>query len=186
MTSAAWSAAAAASCPLLPALPPARSTACCMVSTVSTPNPTGSACAHRHRVEAARRLAGHVVEVRRVAPDDRAERHEAGVAPGARGRRRRHGKLERARHPHDVDRVSRESRLRAARERAFEQPVGDQLVVAAGEDRHAPHGAEAKGEIGHGQWARRWPSLSRLTCRYPRFSWLGSVTSGTRSTIWSP
>ena len=110
MTSAASSAAAAASCPLLPALPPARSTACCIVSTVSTPKPTGRACCTATAFRPARRLARHVLEVRRVAPDHGAERHEAGVALGAGRGGRRDRQLERARHPHDVHVLARDAR----------------------------------------------------------------------------
>jgi hypothetical protein len=130
-------AAAAASWPLFPAPPPARSMACASVSTVSSPKPAGG-------------FAGHVLEMGRLAPDHRAERHQAGVAPRAGGGGSRHGKLERAGHPHDVHPVPGDAGGVTAGEGAFQEAGGHGLVVPADEDGHATDGSEAAGELGHG------------------------------------
>ena len=53
----------AASNPLLPALVPARSTACSMVSVVSTPKTTGNAGVQLDPLDARRALPGHEVVV---------------------------------------------------------------------------------------------------------------------------
>ena len=83
------SAASAASQPLLPCAPPARASACSSLSHVSTPNPIGVSNSALARGEPARRFAGDVVEVRRVAANHRADGDErvvplAGRAGGAR------------------------------------------------------------------------------------------------------
>ena len=74
--------------------------------------------------------------------------------------------LERARHPDDIHLVLGQARARRARQCTLEQSPGDELVVAAHQDGHASHRAESAGVFGHeSQWARRWPSLSRLAVR---------------------
>ena len=149
-TSAVSNAAAAASCPLFPALPPARSIACCMVSTVSTPKPTGSRVMHCHRIEAPGCFTGHVLEVRSLPPYHCPEGYQAGIAPGL-GRGRRCGrKLECSRDPDDIDVCHGQSGFLATGQRTLEQLGRDQLVVSAYQDRHPPGGAKAAGEVGHG------------------------------------
>ena len=108
------------------------------VSTVSTPKPTGSACCTRDGAEAAGGLAGDVLEVRRVAPDHGAERHEAGVAPGA--ARPPRPRPAARRRPAPTRRRPRRAAMPASRQQASAPSSsrrGDQLVVAADEDRHA-------------------------------------------------
>ena len=72
-------------------------------------------------LEAARCLAGDVVEVRRVAANDTAERHDAGEAPGLRERGRGQRKLERAGNDHDGDRLLSHARGRELGQRAVEK-----------------------------------------------------------------
>src|SRR3954451_5441087 len=147
----------------------------------------GQAVPQRDLAEAPRGLTRDVLEVRRLAPDHRAQGDEAAIPSGRAGRGRGDRQLESPRHPDDIDLVVGHARGTAAGPRALEQPRGDQLVIAAHQDRHAPGGAKAGMELGHrGQWARRWPSLSRLTWRELRFSRLGSAMSGARAVIWSP
>ena len=89
--------------PCCPALVPARSTACSMVSVVSTPKIDRHAGVEADLGDALGDLAGHVVEVRRAAADDGAQA-DHGVVLAALGQAlgdQRH--LERARYPGDVD-----------------------------------------------------------------------------------
>jgi hypothetical protein len=65
------------SAPLLPALPPARSTACSTVSVVSTPNAIGTPDSSAMRRDAAGAFAGDVIEMRCLAADHRAQRDDA-------------------------------------------------------------------------------------------------------------
>ncbi len=74
----------------------------------------------RSELEAARRLARHVVEVRRLAADHAAERDHAGVAAGLRERHRGERELERAGNRHDHDRVARDTDLLELLERTLE------------------------------------------------------------------
>ena len=46
--------------------------------------------------------------------------------------------------------LAREPGFPAAGERPLQELGGDQLVVAAYQDRHSPGGAKATGEVGHG------------------------------------
>ena len=81
----------AASHPLLPALVPARSIACSIVSVVSTPKATGTSLSAATGADALGGLARDVVEVRGRAADDGAERDDrvdllrGGDAPTTRG-----------------------------------------------------------------------------------------------------
>src|SRR5687768_6216632 len=66
----------------------------------------------RGELEAARCLAGDVVEVRRVAANDAAESDDAGEAPGFRERGGGEWELERAGNDHDRDRLLAHARGR--------------------------------------------------------------------------
>jgi hypothetical protein len=118
-----------------------------------------------HIVEAPGRLTGDIVEVGSLAPDNGPKSNQARISAGACGRSRSGSQLECAWQPDDVDLVAGNPSFAAAGERAIEELLGDEFVVAAYEDRHSPGGAKAAGEVSHGQWVNKWPSLSRLTCR---------------------
>ena len=114
-----------------------------------------------------RRLARDVLEVRRLAPDHAAERHD-GPVPAARRRRfRRDRQLECARHPHHVDLRLGHALLAQALPRALQQAAGDDLIVTGNDHGHADLTRRAGRtlELGHGQCVSRWPSLSRLASR---------------------
>ena len=125
--------------------------------------------AHGDLAQAARRLAGHVLEVRRLAADHGAERDEAGVALRWPRRPRRRRGSSNAPGTHTTSTSS--SPMPASAQQAsapVEEPGGDQLVVAADQDRHAPGAAEAGGEFRHGvsgrgggRACRAWPRGSR-------------------------
>jgi hypothetical protein len=104
----------------------------------------------RHLIEAPGGFSCHIVEVGGVASDDRAQRHQAGIRPGIRRRGRRGRKFECTRDPNHVDHVPGDSGFSAACEGAFKQSAGNQLVVAADQNRHSPGAAKATGEVGHG------------------------------------
>ena len=70
----------AASKPLLPLFAPARSMACSTVLVVSTPNATGTPDSSASLRQTLRAFAGHVIEVRRIAADHRAQADDAVVA----------------------------------------------------------------------------------------------------------
>ena len=132
------SAASAASQPLLPCAPPARASACSIVVAGE------QAEADRHvelgaRVgEPARRFAGDVVEVRRVAANHGADGDERVVALGREQAARRDRQLPRARHPDDVDVVDRDAVPHERVERAVDQRLDDVSIEAAGDDGEAP------------------------------------------------
>src|SRR5579884_1198372 len=86
-------------------------------------------------LEARRGLARDVVEVRRLAAHDRAERHDARVAPRLRERHRRERQLERARHGDDGDPLRRHAGLLERLERAREHAVRQPAVEARDDDR---------------------------------------------------
>ena len=111
--------------------------------------PDGQPVGHRHLAEPAGGLPRDELEVRGLAPDDGAERHEAGVAAGGRGGRGGDRQLIGAGHPHHVHGVARDAGLGATGERALQQAAGDRLVVAADDDRHPADRAKAAGDLGH-------------------------------------
>jgi hypothetical protein len=121
--------------------------------------------AHRHLIEATSRLPGDIVEVGSLSADDGSKSNQARIAPGLCCSRRTRSQLECAGQPDNVDLVTGDPGFAAARERTIEELPGDEFVVAAYQDRHSPGGAKAAGEVRHGQWVNKWPSLSRLTCR---------------------
>ena len=73
--------------PCCPPAPPARATACSIVSQVSRPKPTGTSASVAARAERRGGLAGDVLEVRRLAANHDAQRHDRGVPPAVRRRR---------------------------------------------------------------------------------------------------
>ena len=92
-------------------------------SSVSTPKATGTPVSIAGELQPARGLAGDVVEVRRVAADDAAERDDAGEAARLRERHGGERQLERARHGHHGDRVACDAAGLELRERRLEQRV---------------------------------------------------------------
>src|SRR5256886_207476 len=131
------------------------------------PEPDGEPMSERDVAEPARRLARDVLEVRRLASDHAAERHDRPIPP-ARGRSfRGHRQLERPRDPDHVHPRVRHALLLQAAARSLEQPARDGLVIAGDQHGHADLTRRAGRtlELGHGQWVSRWPSLSRLASR---------------------
>jgi len=106
--------------------------------------------AHCYGAQPAAGLACDILEVRGFSTDDRSQRDQTGIPAGFRRRRRRHRELERTGQPHDVHLLTRQPGFLTAGERPLEKLGGDQLIVAAYQDRHSPGGAEAAGEVGHG------------------------------------
>src|SRR4029453_3856989 len=106
--------------------------------------------------EDSRRFAGNVVEVRCLTADHGTERHERLVSSAPRARFRGDSKLESARHVDHVHTGVLEARLATRGARAVPQPAGGALMVPAPQDCNAKR---------HGQWARKWPSRSRLASR---------------------
>ena len=121
----------------------------------------------RDVAEPARRLACDVLEVRRLAPDHAAERHDGRVPAACRRRFRRDRQLEGARHPNHVDLRLGHALLAEALPRALQQTTGDDLVVTGDDHGHADltRRAGRTQELGHDQCVSRWPSLSRLASR---------------------
>ena len=86
-------------------------------------------CCSATSVEPARGLAGHVVEMRRLAPDHRAERHEAGVAAGlGRRRRPRTGSSNAPGHPDHIDASPRDTPASAQQASA---PSSSRAVISS-------------------------------------------------------
>ena len=150
-----------------------RASACSIVSTVSTPNATGHAGLDRGELQAARGLARDVVEVRRLAAHDRAERDDAGVAARLRERHRRERQLERARNRHDRDGVTADPGRSSASSAGRAAP-GDLAVEARDDDGdRAPVAARLALEhgvaVGDVQVARpRAPGCAGSGARPPR------------------
>src|ERR687885_1196447 len=92
-------------------------------------------------LEPARRLGGDVLEVRRVAADDAAERDHGRVAPSLREGHRSEWKLERSGHGHHVDALARDTRLGKGREGALEEPGRDVAVETTDDDADVPASA---------------------------------------------
>src|SRR5438105_3144634 len=121
------------------------------------PEPDGEAMGERDGAEPARRLARYVLEVRRLAPDHAAERHDRRVPPARGCGFRGHGQLERPRDPDHVHAPVRHPLLLQALARALEQPARDDLVVTGDQHGHADLTRRAGRtlELGHGQWVSR-------------------------------
>ena len=136
-TVAIWIAASAASAPLLPAFVPARSMACSIVSTVKMPKPIGISSFKLTCADAAARFAGHVVEMRRRAADDAAERDQRVVA-AARGQLLDGERcLERARHANDLDVAGSDAVLQQRADGGVEQSIDDEVVEPRRDDAEA-------------------------------------------------
>ena len=131
-------AASAASNPLLPILPPARSSACSVFSVVSTPHVTGIPLLTESSPIPFMRLPGDVVEVRGLAPDDGTDAHDrvdlARASPSAAAASR---DLERARDPRDGQRFVGNAVSRQAVERSLDEALAYRLVEPARHDRDA-------------------------------------------------
>ena len=104
---------------------------------MSTPKATGTPVSSAAELESGGRLAGDVVEVRRLAADHAAESDDAGVAARLRKRHRAERQLERARHGHHRDRLLCDPGLLELGERRREQPVHDLAVEARDDDADA-------------------------------------------------
>ena len=95
----------------------------------------------RSELQAARRLAGDVVEVRRVTADHAAESDDAGKPACLRQRHGSERQLEGPGNLNDRDGVPGNARELELAERALEQPVRDLAVEAADDDRDCAAGA---------------------------------------------
>jgi hypothetical protein len=80
-------------------------------------------------------LAGDVLEVRGLPANHDADAHDARVASGRRQVVRRLRELEGARHPVNLDRVGTEAGGPQRLQGAGDEPLGDALVEAGGDDR---------------------------------------------------
>src|SRR5881394_789281 len=100
--------------------------------------------AHRDAVrerdvaQPARRFARDILEMRRLAPDHAAERHDRVETLARRRGLGQHRQLERAGRPGDLDVGIRDPALAQRLARAVEQLRGDVLVKATDDDRYAP------------------------------------------------
>src|SRR5581483_4463499 len=89
----------------------------------------------RGQLQAGRGLAGDVLEVRRLAPDDAAERDDGDVPARLRERHGAERQLECTRHRHDGDVLPVDPRVRELGHGRVEQPVRDLAVEAREDDR---------------------------------------------------
>ena len=127
-------AASAASAPLLPASPPARSTACSIVSHRQQAEADGDARVERRLDHAPRGLAADVLEVRRPAANDAAERDDRLVAARLGQAPAGERQLPRPGHEHDRDLVGADAALHQPVDRAVEEPLDDVGVVPRRDD----------------------------------------------------
>ncbi len=108
-----------------------------------------NAVTQRHLLQASGGLAGHVLEVRCVSPNDGAESHDTAVGPGFRRDRGGSRQLECAGEPHHIHHVPLHPCFAAAQQGTLQELGGNQFVVAAHQDRRPPAGAQPAGEVGH-------------------------------------
>ena len=127
----------AASKPRLPALLPARSTACSMVSQASTPKPTATLAFRGDAGDAGGALADHQVEVRRRPADDDAQADDAVEATGVGHPAQQRGDLHGARAAEELDVVIGGAGAAQRIQRAVDQLVDHEVVEARGDDREA-------------------------------------------------
>ncbi len=161
-------AAAAASKPLLPALVPARSTACSMVSVVSTPKTIGTPVSSWARWTPAAHWPATSVVVAGGAPDDGAQGDHGVVAPAGGQTGRDQGQLEGARGPGHVDGLGVDAVAAQAVDGPVDQSGHDGLVEAAGGDGHPQSVASQLAFVDRHDTppsSSRWPSRSRLVRR---------------------
>ena len=125
-----------ASPPLLPAPVAARSSACSTDSTVSTPNATGTPLSSARALQAAGTFAGDVLEMRRVAADHAAERHQRVEAAAAGEATHGHRQLEGPGHAHHRQLARLTAALEPGGLRSLEKACDDEIVEARCHDRH--------------------------------------------------
>ena len=160
----------AASSPLCPSLPPIRSSACWQRVGGQHAEHDRDAGGQRGLLQAPGRLPGDVVEVRRVAPDHRAEAHDA-VAPAraARGAWRRAAARTRPGPTRRVTSSSATPRVAQRPPRAVEQLPGDVLVEPADDDRDAhPVAVDVLGRGRVLTHVPKPPALGHVRQRQPR------------------
>ena len=156
----------AASAPRLPALAPARSTACSMVSQASTPNATAILPSAASAPTPARRFADDQIEVRRGAADHRAQADDAVEAAGVGHPPRQARDLHGARAAKSSTSLVVGAGARAARRRAPSiSLLDDEVVEARGDDGEAP---------AVGATARLREPVRRAPCR-TTMPWFGSA-----------
>ena len=107
---------------------------------MSTPKTIGTPVSSATRLMPGRALAGHEVEVRCVAADDRAEADHGVELPDSASCLRHERDLERARDPVHRDRVGLDAVLGELVLRAVEQRLGDVVVEPPGDDRETHAG----------------------------------------------
>ena len=148
---------------------------------MSSPNPIGVSKSALADDKSARRLAGDVIEVRRVAANHRADGDERVVALHGEQSPRGDRQLPRAGHPHHVDVVDGGAMPNERVERAVDETLDDFVIESAGHDREPPVlTGRRSGKFSHYD-ASRCPSLSRFVRRYSAFSSCAGCTIGTRS-----
>ena len=131
------SAVTAASYPLLASPAAQRARACSTVSVVSTPKTTGTPVSRAARCSPDGALAGHEVEVRGLAPDDRTEGHDGVARLPTPARRMAARGISKAPGTQATVTVAALMPLGfETRERSFEQSFGDPAVELGAHERH--------------------------------------------------
>src|SRR5919197_6644369 len=155
------------------------------------PEPDSDPVRERDVAQPARRFACHVLPMRCLAANHAAERDDRIEPLAGGGRFGDDGQLECPWPPCDVDVGIRNAGAPQRVARPLEQFGRDVFVESADDDGDPPltvGGARSGGGsfVRHDQCVRKWPSLSRFTSRYVRFSSDGAGTIGSRSTISRP
>ena len=119
----------AASDPLLPLLPPARSIACCRVVGCEHAKRNRHAGIQAHSLQAFRRAAGDVIEMRRIASHHRPQRHDRVTARSQMFGRNR--QFPGARYLHEANVLLQAAMLFENLQRAFGKLLGDELIETA-------------------------------------------------------
>src|SRR5260221_11108537 len=138
--------------------------------------------------ETARRCVRHEVEVRRLPANDGADDDERVVPFSRREAPSGIRKLPRTGHPHEIHVVGRCPVTDEGIHRTVSKLARDLMIESRRDDRvPTPFAVRRAVEFRHvDQDASRWPSLSRLTPRYPAFSLFSGWTMATRSSTRSP
>ena len=188
---------AAASSPLWPSLPPRRSNACSRVFTVRTPKTTGTPVSSATReIPAAHSPATYSkcgVSPRTTAP----MQMTASVAPDRASFRATSGSSNApGTHTTSTCAASYFSRVRCAPSRSASvmsrlnraTAIAMRMPVASSSPSKPPYSPTGQlvPSCSSSSRSRRWPILRCLARRYAMFSFVGTVCSGTRSTISSP